>query len=251
MYNETAEWVRIRNLRISISKGLIAYKWDSERSFSELELKDAFCFKSSDIAYNSKKFFNKKKGKYTLLDVEKAYINKILNSNKIAEPLLREADARFVAEFGGFYNEYVNNNYGDFPFGQYKKIERSMEEILPVLHWGHLPILNKYLLHNRNINPERRTVEFYHDFHCMKAMLDEIKGKGQIMQNYSDNTLEKELIFKVYNRRHNYSDRYRIRRTIDGWYCSFIAINGKCEKDGDGALFKNLNHDCVFSRKRV
>ena len=121
-----------------------------------------------------------------------------------------------------------------------------MAEILPVLHWGHLPIFNKYLLYNRGIDPEQHTVEFYGHYDCMKAMLAEIRGSGLEMQISSDDTLGKNLAFEVYTRRWGHTDRYQIQRTIDGWKCSYIAIGGKCDKNGEGGLFNNLNHDAVF-----
>lgn len=248
MYYETDEWVRIRNLRISIAKGLLSENWNIERGFSESELNSVFRFKSCDLAYYSTYFFNKSDERYTLTDKEMTYIKNIISSNKIAEAFLQDADARFISEFGGFYNEYVSN-YRDFPFGRYKKIEKSLMEIIPVLHWGHLPIFNKYLLHNREINPEEDTLEFYCHYDCMKAMLDEIEGVGQMMSIKSDDTLGKNLTFEVYTRRWGHSDIYRMQRTIDGWICNHIAINGECQKSGEGALFNNLDHDSIFYPK--
>ena len=245
MCYETDEWVRIRNLRISIARGLLSESWNIKREFSESELKNVFRFKCFDLANYSSYFFSKSDGKYTLTKKEMTYINKILHSNKIAKPFLQDADARFISEFGGFYNEYVSN-YSDFPFGRYEKIEKRLMEIIPVLHWGHLPILNKYLLHNRGINPEEDSLKFYCDFDCMKAILDEIEGRSQIMSIKSDDTIGKKITFEVYTRRWGHSDIYRMQRTIDGWLCNHMAINGKCEKSGEGALFNNLNHNCVF-----
>lgn len=121
-----------------------------------------------------------------------------------------------------------------------------IDKILPVLHWGHLPIFNKYLLYNRGIEPEQHTVEFYGHYDCMKAMLAEIRGSGLEMQISSDDTLEKNLTFEVYTRRWGHTERYQIQRTIDGWKCSYIAIGGKCDKNGEGGLFNNLDHDAVF-----
>ena len=57
--------------------------------------------------------------------------------------------------------------------------------------------------------------------------------------------LGKRLTFKVYNRRWGHADTYGITRTIEGWNVSHIT-NGKSEKDGDGTLIANLNHDSIF-----
>lgn len=248
MYDEKKEWdnVRIRNLRISIARGLKAEEWNSERAFFESELKQVFRFKASDLAYYADVFFHRSEEVYTLLDKEKKYIDKIIHANRMAMTFLEDADAKFVAEFGSFHDEYENDSYGNFSHSRYQKIEESVAELLPVLHWGHLPIFNKYLLFNRGINPEQKIAEFYDHYDCLKAMLDEIRGKGQSMQIKGDETLEKDLTFEVYTRRWGHTDRYRMKRTIDGWNCSHIAIGGKCEKNGEGALFANLHHDSVF-----
>lgn len=248
MYDEKKEWdnVRKRNLRISIVKGLIEEKWNSERVFSDMELKNVFRFKASDFAYYAKDFFYKSENEYTLSETEKKYIEKILHANKIATKFLKDADARFVAEFGSFHDEYENGGYRNFSYDRYEKIEKNMAEILPVLHWGHLPIFDKYLLYNRGREPEQCIIEFYDHYDCLKAMLNEIRGKGQKMQIESDDTLEKNLVFEVYTRRWGHTDRYRMKRTIDGWKCSHIVIEGKCKKDGEGSLFENLHHDSVF-----
>lgn len=248
MYDEKKEWdnVRIRNLRISIARGLKAEEWGNDRSFSESELKQVFRFKASDLVYYADIFFERSAEMYILSEKEKKYTDRILHANRIAMDFLRDADAKFVAEFGSFHDEYENDSYGDFSYIRYQEVEESVAELLPVLHWGHLPIFDKYLLYNRGINPEQKTVEFYDHYDCLKALLDEIRGKGQSMQIKSDETLEKDLMFEVYTRRWGHKDRYRMRRTIDGWHCSHIAINGKCEKNGEGALFANLQHDCVF-----
>ena len=66
------------------------------------------------------------------------------------------------------------------------------------------------------------------------------------MQNTSDLHLGQEMPFTVYTRRWGSTDTYQISRTVDGWYCRHISINGKCKKNGEGALFQNLEHDNVF-----
>lgn len=248
MYDEEKQWdyVRKRNLRISIAKGLLEKKWSTEISFSESELKQVFRFKARDLAYYAIAFFHRSGTEYTLLKEEKKYIDKILHANKIATEYLKDADAKFVAEFGGFHDEQEYGGYTYFSHSRLHEIEKSVQELLPVLHWGHLPIFNKYLLFNREVDPEQSLIEFYDHYDCLKAMLDEIRGKGMNMQIESDDTLEKNLEFEVYTRRWGHSDRYRMKRTIDGWYCGHIAINGACRKDGDGALLTNLHHDSVF-----
>lgn len=243
MHKEELRWrsVRKRNLRISIVKGLVAEQWGTERVFSRAELSQVFCFKVSDFAYFAKDFFHNSSEKYILSEEEKKYIDKILEAHNIAVPYLKDADTRFLTEYGSYHDEY-ENSHGRFSHEKYKAIEKKIAELLPVLHWGHLPIFSKYLLYNRRIEPEQQLFEFYAHIHCLNAMLDEIRGKGQKMQIESDNTLGKELIFEVYTRRWGYTDQYGMRRTIDGWECDYE----KCKKNGEGALFEKLKHDSVF-----
>lgn len=66
------------------------------------------------------------------------------------------------------------------------------------------------------------------------------------MEINNDDTLEKNLNFSIWTRRWGHFDTYILQRTDDGWRCSFLSINGKCEKDGEGAFIENLKHDCVF-----
>ena len=92
-------------------------------------------------------------------------------------------------------------------------------------------------------------IEYYNHPDCLKALLNEVKNKGIILSNKSDDTLDKEIPFKVYTRRWGHEDTYSIKRTVNGWYCKYIAIRGECEKNGEGGLFKNLDHDSIFYPK--
>ena len=62
-----------------------------------------------------------------------------------------------------------------------------------------------------------------------------------------DLTLDREMTFRVYTRRHGHTDTYRVKRTVEGWEVKHISINGKCDKDGTGALLHNLHHDRRWS----
>lgn len=248
MYDDITEWaqVRKRNLRISIVKGILFKDWRKREIFSEEDLKHIFRFKAGDLAYYVNDFFEQSGGKYMLAGQEKQYIFKILSAHNKAVKYLDDADAKFVVEFGSFHAEYDNSNHMNFSFARYQKAKEEVKDLLPILHWGHLPIFNKHLLFNRGINPEENISDFYNHYDCLKAMLNEIRGKGETMQIESDETLGKELMFDVYTRRWGHLDRYHMKRTIDGWECLYMSPEGKCEKNGEGSLFNNLFHDSVF-----
>lgn len=248
MYDDITDWdqVRKRNLRISIAKGIISKDWGDYEFFSEDEVRDIFRFKVGDLAHYSKDFFKLSDGKYMLEEQEKQYIVRILKAHNTVMEYVDDADAKFVAEFGSFHDEYEKSNRMNFSYSRYQIAAEKVRELLPILHWGHLPIFNKYLLYNRRVNPEKSILEFYDHYDCLKAMLNEIRGKGEVMQIESDKTLGKEMTFDVYTRRWGHLDRYHIKRTIDGWECLYLSPEEKCEKSGKGSLFNNLSHDSVF-----
>lgn len=94
--------------------------------------------------------------------------------------------------------------------------------------------------------PEEDVVAFYDHYHMLSAIMRDIQGEGEKMTTQGDKTLDHELMFSVFTRRYHAHSRYRIQRTVDGWFAGYISINGACEKDGSGALTANLKHDSVF-----
>ena len=94
--------------------------------------------------------------------------------------------------------------------------------------------------------PEENIVDFYDHYHMLSAIMRDIQGDSEKMTRQGDKTLNQELTFSIFTRRHHCYDRNRICRTVDGWFVRYISINGSCEKDGSGALIANLEHDCVF-----
>lgn len=54
-----------------------------------------------------------------------------------------------------------------------------------------------------------------------------------------------DLDFRVYNRRRGSTIRYTISKTSEGWYISYIAINGNCSPDGNPFFYKNFNQDYI------
>ena len=68
------------------------------------------------------------------------------------------------------------------------------------------------------------------------AIMRNIQGNEEKMTRRGDRTLDHEFMFPVFTRRHHTYNRYRIKRTVDGWSAGHISINDPCEKDGAGAL---------------
>lgn len=236
--------VRLRNLKINIVKKMIELQIIEKVIFTRSELKDIFAFKEYDIKYLSESLFEINDGTFILKDETKNFIDKVIESNKAVQPYLVSAETTFIRIYGAYYEELRKNMYSSLSI--FPQIYKSVKQIIPIIHWGRLPILNKYLLFNRERDPETQMTDFYDDPDSLKALLSEIKGNGLSMSNKSDLTLNREMQFSVYTRRWGHNDTYLVKRTVDGWHCKHLAINGKCRKDGNGGLFNNLKHDSVF-----
>lgn len=151
----------------------------------------------------------------------------------------------FLKTFGKFFYDMKRGRYC-FDTARLNRIYADLHETITILHWRHLPILNKRLMINSGRIPEENVVAFYDHYHMLSVLMQDIQGNGESMTRQGDETLEHEFEFSVYTRTHQTHGRYRIQRTADGWFAGHISINGSCEKDGTGALTANLNHDCVF-----
>jgi hypothetical protein len=128
-------------------------------------------------------------------------------------------------------------------------IFEAIKPFIPVLHWGLLPIFPEHLMENSQKIPENNIVDFYYHYHMLTALLKEVQGEGVKLCMKGDINLNKTLTFSVYSRRWGHKDTYRMERTIDGWNVNHIAINGKCEKNGEGSLLRNLRQGHIFFPK--
>lgn len=241
--------VRKRNLKINIAKQLIIREITERQSFTRQEIKDIFAFKESDILYIAPELFDIREDEYVMTSDFSEFTEKVVRSNKAVKEYLTDAEAEFIKIYGSFHVEAERDIYMAYAGDRYKKIFNKLKDILPIIHWGRLPIFNKYLLYNREKDPELEMLEYYEHPDCLNALLNDVKGKGIILSNESDDTLDKEMPFKVYTRRWGHEDRYSIKRTVNGWYCGYIAISGDCKKSGKGGLFNNLDHDYIFYPK--
>ena len=242
------EDARSRNLRTMIIKKLAQQARNLDESYDIFEITELFCFCKRDIKYRLRDFFKKKSKKYVLNIKTRGFIESALNAHKIALPLLCEAEIVFLKTFGRFSDRF-REDYSFFDHNYFRHIYKKLQNVILVLHWGRLPILNKYLMINSSKIPENNVVDFYNHYDMLNAMLKDIRGEGENMTRKGDETLDHEMIFSVYTRRWGYSNNYAVHRTIDGWDVRYIAINGECDKDGTNMLFTNLDQDCVFYPK--
>lgn len=237
---------RRRNLLISIIRGILKENYEVAREYTVSEIETVFHFRKRDIAYNLDYFFEQRDEKFILKTEKMDDAQKIIQNHHQALGQLETAKVLFIKSFGRFYDDCENSQSFSFDHKRLRKIYSDLNPVIQILHWGMLPILSKWLMINSGRLPENDIIAFYDHYHMLTALLNEIRGRGETMETKGDDTLNKEMTFSVYTRRWGHQDVYRIERTIDGWEVHHIAINGKCSKDGEGALMNNLHHDSIF-----
>ena len=237
---------RRRNLLISIVREILNKSYDITRGYTLLEIETIFHFRKRDIAYNLDYFFEPRGEEFILKVERRDEIQRIIQNHCQELNQLEVAKVLFIKSFGRFYDNYKNNAKRIFDPKRLQAIYSKLHLVIQALHWGMLPILSKELMINSGRLPEDDVIHFYDHYDMLTALLDEIRGEREIMDTRGDETLNKEMTFSVYTRRWGHPDTYRIKRTIDGWEISHIAINGKCDKDGKGSLMENLYHDSIF-----
>lgn len=237
---------RKRNLLIVMARVFSEREFDVARKYSKEELSSIFYFRISDFYKYADEFFEIYEDKYVICNEKANKINKILKKHIAAAQNLKSAKTLFSKSFGRFYEEYEKSNGYNFPSNKFKAIFKAIMPIIPILHWGLLPIIQEHLMVNSGIIPENSIIDFYYHYHMLTALLKEVEGEGVVLSMKGDLNINKILTFSVYSRRWGHKDTYHIERTIDGWNVRHISINGRCEKNGEGALFSNLHHDGIF-----
>ena len=229
---------------MAIAKACAAEDLSLERVYTIEEIAQYFSFCKRDLRDSLNEFFSTCGEGYAFNTETLEFLRKAINSHREALPVLEEAEITFVKAFGRFPDVLHQEHRLDYK--ALRKTYGSLHDVLTVLHWGRLPILNRYLMINSGRIPEDDLIDFYDQYDMLNAMLKDIQGKGEVMSKKADETLDRAMSFCVHTRRWGHRDTYTMSRTLDGWEVKHIAINGACEKDGTGALFINLNHDCVF-----
>lgn len=242
----TKEDARLRNLLISIAKGILKSGRDINNEYGIEEIQSIFYFRKKDIAYHLDEFFiEKSENKYTLNKEKKSIIKNILKQNYKHSKILDDIKIVFIKSFGRYYRidkKVLRYNY----YKEFNILYSKIKTIIPTLHWGILPIVPEHIMINSRKIPEDSIIDFYYKYHMLEMILKEIYGEGEYMSIEGDNNLDKEMIFPIYSRRWGHVDNYRIKRTIDGWEVGFFTIDKNSDKDGEGALFRTLYQEGVF-----
>ena len=243
----TKEDARLRNLLISIIKGILKNGRDINSEYTIEEIVYMFYFRKKDLAYHLDKFFiEKSPNKYIIKREQKQIIEDILKKYDKNSELLEDIKIAFIKSFGRYDKNRKKGLGYSYDYEYFNLLYSKIQSIIHILHWGILPIVPEHIMVNSRSIPEDNITVFYNHYHMLEMMLREIYGEGEVMSTEGDKNLDKEMIFPVYSRRLGYVDNYRIKRTIDGWEIRTFSSDEKSDKNGDGALFKTLENDSIF-----
>lgn len=236
-----------RNLLINLTNYVVKKDIEnlSEKLFTEKELKENIFFKDFDSRLYTDIFFEKINSEYKINREILEKIQRYIDQHSIYKDISREE------EFKKLYLE-LNSMIlsGKMDYNRFNTLVKQGKEIAKELHWKYLPIYGEIIMENREKLPEE-DLDFYYDhYHTLEDLYENIfQKKEDLKSKNGDNSLEREMNFKVYTARWNGYDNYEIKRTWYGWEVTHIAINGPSIKNGNGALFRNLRHDSIFYPK--
>ena len=86
--------------------------------------------------------------------------------------------------YGSFRAAAEKDMYRAYVGDKYQKMFERLNEIIPIIHWGRLPLFNKYLIYNREKDPEFEMMEFYEHPDCLNALLKEVKNQEPPKETY-------------------------------------------------------------------
>ncbi|MBK8362000.1 MAG: hypothetical protein IPL15_24840 [Comamonadaceae bacterium] len=108
------------------------------------------------------------------------------------------------------------------------------------------PQHHAYMIKNRDMKPD--APDFYMHFHPIEDLLKFLEDENA-NDDPVDQTIGVEFSFRVFSRRWDHEDTYKVRRTHDGWDISHLAIGGPSDKGGQPFLFRNLRQDSIQFRQ--
>ena len=162
------------------------------------EITENFCFRQRDIKYYLTDFFYPiDNNLYCFRQEMQRIIEKFLLAHKKALASLDEAKVVFIKSFGRFFQEVEKDKY-HFDAEQLNRIYANLHDTIIILHWGQLPILNKWLMINSGQIPEENIVDFYDHYHMLSAIMRDIQGDSEKMTRQGDKTLNQELTFSIF-----------------------------------------------------
>lgn len=138
--------------------------------------------------------------------------------------------------------ELIQSNKWNHANPQHRKLWDEMGSKAVLLHKRVQPKHHKYMLKNRGVSPD--DPEFYNHVHPVQDLLKFVDDP-HANDDPEDQTIDHEFEFNVFSRRWGHDDRYRIKRTANGWQINHLGIGGPCNRKGEPFLFENLDHDSI------
>lgn len=234
-----------RNLRINIVKYIIGKEKEEELKdivFTPEKIEKNILLKKLDRKVYLEIFFKKDGENYKLNGSEIVRLKEWIEEHK------KNKDCLLDNKLKDIYFELNNMlTSGNMNYSIFNNLIDQGIQLAKKLHWKYLPIYDEQMIANRNCLPEDIS-NYYNHYHAIEDLYEDIFkiNRIELKDKNGDETLEKELNFKVYTARWNGYDSYRVKRTIYGWYIAHISIDGPSTKGGEGSLFENLDHDSVF-----
>lgn len=242
----------IRNLKIQIVRLMLrSGKVDTsfaEQTYSEDQIHNEFYFRKKDICTYIAKIFDGNEPRYTFKKEIKKDLQSYFEHHNNAQKEYPDIKNIFLRECEAYLKKLEEDPraYETDAFEKFKS-DIDYENIIPVLHWGSLPIYKSEYIKQEELIPEKDILGYYNNFYTLKDLVKWIKNEEKWKPSFrGDCNLDQVMNFSVYTRRWGHKDCYRIKRTINGWSIQAIAINGASKKNGEGMIMKNLNHDYVF-----
>lgn len=107
---------------------------------------------------------------------------------------------------------------------------------------GYNPQHHEYMIKNRGVEPENPL--FYMNIHPVEDLLKYIDNP-HANDDPKDQTIGQDFEFRIYSRRWEHKNTYRIRRTAEGWDVLPVSRGGPCGKGGHPFLFEKLQQDFI------
>lgn len=230
-----------RNLLVNLVKYIMAKESNQELEniiFLEEEIEKKILFKELDRKLYLYEFFEKDSNDYKLKGLIIRDLKEWIKKNK------ENKDCSLKENLKNIYLELESMlTSGNMNYDRFNDLINQGINLAQELHWKYLPIYDEQMIENRRYLPED-IENYYNHYHAIEDLYEYIFdiNKIELKDRNGDETLNKELNFKVYTARWNGYDSYRIERTIYGW----SVDHSPSTKEGEGSLFDTLNHDSVF-----
>lgn len=238
---------RLHNLMLRVYKAVSKDEAtiDIDQKLSKKDLKNMFFRESDFLLINSPNpYFVKRGDYYVMTDKAKSLISgyiKLHNEFKNKD-CRKDEFVRLFKELREYMKETSMRDLDGF--------SRRVDHLVPFappLHWRYQPEYEEYLLINSERIPEKNLELFYSHYHMLEDLywyITDDPQKKRIDSFLGDVNLNKKFKFKVFSRRWEHYDTYKVSRTIKGWNVDFLMTGGEGDKKGSAILYC-LQHDSI------